>query len=525
VQAESEVSAINMVLGAAACGIPALTSSSSCGISLMQEGISYMAGSQIPGVIVNMQRGGPGLGDIGPSQGDYFQAVKGGGHGDHRNLVIAPSTAQECYDFMFRAFALAFKYANPVMVLGDAIVGQIKEPVRRVPPKDAVPAEDLAALAAPWRMEGFGRRGPNAAPRLLKSVYLAEGALAERNRMLMRKYESMKADCAFECVDTDDAELIVVAFGSIARIARSAIRQLRAEGHKVGLFRPITLFPFPEEALRALAPGTAFSGYGAEHGADGGRRSPVPFRPAGGIARIRAVARRYAGAVHRRRCPARPHAAGPQGELIMQAQELDALRPAEGESLVFDTNPVLNERPTHYCPGCHHGIAHRLVTEVLHELGVAERTILVASVGCATFTYDYFNVDGLEAPHGRACAVATGVRRARPDSVVFTYQGDGDMAAIGMAESLHAANRGEKDHRRLHQQHGVRHDRRSDGPHHAGGAKDHHFAAGALGQQRGRAYPHGRNYGPAGRCGILRPLLAGFGQARARVQKGVAQGL
>ena len=128
----------------------------------------------------------------------------------------------------------------------------------------------------------------------------------------------------------------------------------------------------------------------------------------------------------------------------MQAQELDALRPAEGESLVFDTNPVLNERPTHYCPGCHHGIAHRLVSEVLHELGVADRTILVAAVGCATFTYDYFNVDGLEAPHGRACAVATGVRRARPDSVVFTYQGDGDMAAIGMAESMHAANRGEK---------------------------------------------------------------------------------
>ena len=120
------------------------------------------------------------------------------------------------------------------------------------------------------------------------------------------------------------------------------------------------------------------------------------------------------------------------------------MRPAEGESLVFDTNPVLNERPTHYCPGCHHGIAHGLVSEVLHELGVAERTILVASVGCATFTYDYFNVDGLEAPHGRACAVATGVRRARPDAVVFTYQGDGDMAAIGMAESLHAANRGEK---------------------------------------------------------------------------------
>ena len=129
----------------------------------------------------------------------------------------------------------------------------------------------------------------------------------------------------------------------------------------------------------------------------------------------------------------------------MHAHELEqALVPQDGETLVFDTNPVLNERVTHYCPGCHHGIAHRLVSEVLHELGVADRTILVASVGCATFTYDYFNVDGLEAPHGRACAVATGVRRARPESVVFTYQGDGDLASIGTAEIVHAAHRGEK---------------------------------------------------------------------------------
>lgn len=128
----------------------------------------------------------------------------------------------------------------------------------------------------------------------------------------------------------------------------------------------------------------------------------------------------------------------------MHAHELEqALVPQDGETLVFDTNPVLNERVTHYCPGCHHGIAHRLVSEVLHELGVADRTILVASVGCATFTYDYFNVDGLEAPHGRACAVATGMKRANPDTLVFTYQGDGDFASIGMAESIHAANRGE----------------------------------------------------------------------------------
>ena len=232
VQAESEVAAINMLLGAGACGIPA--------------------------VIVNMERGGPGLGDIGPSQGDYFQAVKGGGHGDHRNLVLAPSTAQECYDMMFLAFALAFKYANPVMLLGDAIVAQIKEPVRRQPPADALSPEALAELAAPWRMEGYGKRGPGARPRLLKSVYLAEGALAARNRLLMEKYAAMQAEACAECWNTDDAELVVVAFGSMARIARSAIRKLREEGLKAGLFRPKTLYPFPAGALRALAPGRRF---------------------------------------------------------------------------------------------------------------------------------------------------------------------------------------------------------------------------------------------------------------------------
>ena len=258
VQAESEVAAVNMLLGAGACGVPAMTSSSGCGLSLMQEGISYMAGSHVPGVLVNMQRGGPGLGDIGPSQGDYFQAVKGGGHGDHRNLVLAPSTAQECYDFMFRAFALAFKYANPVLILGDAIVGQIKEPVRRMPPSDAVPAEALIRSTASWRMEGYGRRGPDGRPRLLKSVYLAEGALAERNRLLAQKYASMRAECAWECVQTEDADLVVVAFGSVARIARSAMRSLRRDGHRVGLFRPVTLYPFPAEALAALAPGRRF---------------------------------------------------------------------------------------------------------------------------------------------------------------------------------------------------------------------------------------------------------------------------
>ncbi|MDR1778103.1 MAG: 3-methyl-2-oxobutanoate dehydrogenase subunit VorB [Desulfovibrio sp.] len=255
VQAESEVGAVNMLLGAGACGVLAMTSSSSCGISLMQEGISYMAGSHIPGVIVNMSRGGPGLGDIGPSQGDYFQAVKGGGHGDHRNLVLAPSTAQECYDFMFMAFALAFAYRNPVMILGDAIVGQIKEPIRRTAPEGASTPEHLRSLVQDLRIEGYGARGENAPPRLLKSVYLAEGALAQRNRLLQQKYAAMRKDARYAGEELDDAELVVVAFGSIGRITSSAIRGLRKEGRKIGLFRPITLYPFPGEALRIHARG------------------------------------------------------------------------------------------------------------------------------------------------------------------------------------------------------------------------------------------------------------------------------
>jgi len=249
VQAESEIGSINMLLGAGACGIPAMTSSSSPGIALMQEGLSYMACSMLPGVIVNMQRGGPGLGGIGPSQGDYFQAVKGGGHGDHRNLVLAPSGVQECYDMMFDAFRLAFAYRNPVMVLGDAMVAQIKEPLRRARPENAPGFEGLTRSATPWRVEGCEGR----AKRLLKSVYLADGELAARNEALRIKYADMRKEVRFQAVDLETARLVVVAFGSMGRIAHSAVRTLRAQGHLVGLLRPLTLFPFPDEAIAALA--------------------------------------------------------------------------------------------------------------------------------------------------------------------------------------------------------------------------------------------------------------------------------
>jgi len=246
VQAESEVAASNMLLGAGAAGVRAMTSSSSPGLSLKQEAISYMAGSEIPAVIVNMSRGGPGLGDIGPSQGDYFQSTRGGGHGDYRLFVLAPSGAQEAYDMTYEAFDLAFAFRNPVLILGDAIVGQMKEPITPRPPRKDDPAEGLD-----WRLEGFEKGSRK--NRIIKSLFLNDGELAGQNKHLQAKYETWKKLVRAESFDTDDAELVVVAFGSIGRIAKNAVRNLRAKGKKVGLFRPKTLYPFPAAQLERLA--------------------------------------------------------------------------------------------------------------------------------------------------------------------------------------------------------------------------------------------------------------------------------
>ena len=243
VQAESEVAAANMLLGAAAAGIRAMTSSSSPGVSLKQEALSYMAGSELPAVIVNMSRGGPGLGDIGPSQGDYFQSTRGGGHGDYRLLVLAPATAQEAYDLVIKAFDLAFLYRNPVMILGDAILGQMKEGITPWIPKQQTGGEES------WCLTG----AENRKPRLLKSLFLDEGALAGQNLRLKEKYERMRAEIDQELFMTEDAELVVVAFGSIARIVKSTVRNLRQKGYKVGLMRPVTLYPFPDQPLLELA--------------------------------------------------------------------------------------------------------------------------------------------------------------------------------------------------------------------------------------------------------------------------------
>lgn len=239
IQAESEIASINMLLGAGATGARAMTSSSSPGISLKQEGISYMAGSEIPGVIVNMSRSGPGLGGIAPSQGDYFQATKGGGHGDYRVLVLAPYSVQELYDLTLKAFDLADKYRNPVMILGDAMIGQMKEPLVEHEPDAKVETNK------DWVLTGADGREP----RLIKSLYLKEGELTEHNWKLFKKYQAMEQDVMYEEYMLDDAKLVVTAFGSVARIIKSSIRMAREEGLLAGLLRPITLFPFPKKAL------------------------------------------------------------------------------------------------------------------------------------------------------------------------------------------------------------------------------------------------------------------------------------
>jgi 2-oxoglutarate ferredoxin oxidoreductase subunit alpha len=244
IQAESEVASINMLLGASAAGARAMTSSSSPGISLMQEGISYLAGSELPAVIVNITRSGPGLGGISASQGDYFQATRGGGHGDYRTLVLAPHSVQEMHDLTFLAFDLADKYRNPAVVLGDAVLGQMQETMidrayhpMKLPPKD-------------WTLAGAAERKP----RLIKSLYLKEGEMEQHNWKLFDKYRRMKSEeVRYEISQEVDARLMVVAFGTAARVSKTAIRLARTEGLKVGLFRPITLFPFPEQALRQLS--------------------------------------------------------------------------------------------------------------------------------------------------------------------------------------------------------------------------------------------------------------------------------
>ena len=250
-QAESEVASINMLYGGGGSGKRVMTSSSSPGVSLMQEGISYMAGAEVPGLIVNVQRGGPGLGTIQPSQSDYFQSTRGGGNGDYNVIVLAPASVQEMADFVDLSFTLAFRYRNPVMMLADGVIGQMMEKVV-LPPYKPRRTEEEIAKECPWAANGHGLKQRD--PQVITSLELDPAKMEAKNLHLQEKYRQAKErEVRYEAKQLEDAEYVIVAFGSAARISQKAIELARKRGIKVGLFRPITLWPFPEKEIGALA--------------------------------------------------------------------------------------------------------------------------------------------------------------------------------------------------------------------------------------------------------------------------------
>jgi pyruvate/2-oxoacid:ferredoxin oxidoreductase alpha subunit len=243
-QAESEVAAINMVYGAAASGARVMTASSGPGLSLMQEGMSYIAGAELPCVIVDVVRGGPGLGNIAPEQSDYFAMVKGGGHGNYHNIVLAPASVQEMADLTVLAFELADKYRNPAVILADGFIGQMMEPLD-------LEYRDVVAPEKPWAVKGT----PETRKNLVSSIFLEPDDLEAHQRHLEGKYKQAQQEARWELYDTQDADILLVGYGITSRILRSAVEAARAEGQRVGLFRPISLWPFPSEALRKAAAG------------------------------------------------------------------------------------------------------------------------------------------------------------------------------------------------------------------------------------------------------------------------------
>ena len=251
-QAESETASINMLYGGAACGKKVMTSSSSPGISLMAEGISYLAGSELPCLIVNVVRGGPGLGTIQPAQSDYFQATKGGGHGDYHLIVLSPASVQEMNDFVDLAFELAFKYRNPAMILTDGIIGQMMEKVELSPMKPRWTDAEINKISGDWATTG---KSANRKSHIITSLSLDPGVQERFNQKLIKKYDEIREkEIRFEKIHCEDAEYLLVAYGAMSRICQEAVDMARAEGIKLGLFRPISLFPYPIKPLQELQP-------------------------------------------------------------------------------------------------------------------------------------------------------------------------------------------------------------------------------------------------------------------------------
>lgn len=249
-QAESEIASINMIYGAAATGKKVMTSSSSPGISLMMEGISYIAGAELPCLVVNVQRGGPGLGTIQPSQADYFQAVKGGGHGDYKMIVLAPSSVQEMHDFVDLAFEMAFKYRNPAMILTDGAIGQMMEKVELSDFKPRWTDVEIVEKFGSWATTG---KPPTRKQNIITSLEMDSLKMERNNLRFQEKYRKLEAEeQRFEAIQCEDAEYVLVAFGTSSRVCQKAVEMAREEGIKVGLLRPITLYPFPKKAIASM---------------------------------------------------------------------------------------------------------------------------------------------------------------------------------------------------------------------------------------------------------------------------------
>ncbi len=247
-QAESEIAAINMVYGGAGCGKAVMTSSSSPGVSLKQEGISYLAGAELPCLIINVMRGGPGLGTIQPSQADYFQTVKGGGHGDYRLITLAPASVQEMADFVGLGFELAFKYNNPAIILADGVIGQMMEKVV-LPPFQKRRTEEEIRKNCPWAALG---KTADRKRNVITSLELDPAVMEENNIRFQKKYKIIeKEEVRYEEINCEDADYLIVAFGSMARICQKTIEMAQEQGIKIGLLRPITLWPFPSQAIAA----------------------------------------------------------------------------------------------------------------------------------------------------------------------------------------------------------------------------------------------------------------------------------
>ncbi len=454
-----------MLYGAASAGVRAMTASSGPGISLMQEGISYMAGAELPCVIADITRGGPGLGNIAAEQSDYHQVVKGGGHGSYRTIVLAPHSVQEMADLTALAFELADRYRNPVVILADGFIGQMMEPVE-------FPQVATAPRLPEWAVAGTAESRGN----LITSLHLECDELEKHIRALEAKYKvAEQHEARAEEWFAEDAEIVLVGYGIVGRILKAVTTEARADGLKVGLLRPITLYPFPTAQFQRLAARRArLCSCGDEQRPNAGGR-----KAGARTARGRSSSSIAWAATCRRTkrcsnlCANRRGASGCRGELSkrsgwqMSSEPITEYTVSHGKAKAFYERYERKEEmqhQTHFCPGCGHGQVHKMLAKAIDDLGVQDRTILVGPVGCGVFTYYYFDVGNVSGRARTRAGRGHGHETQPPRK--HRHQLPGRRRSRGHrigGNSAHRQSR-RKHHRDLHQQRRLQHDRRTVAP-------------------------------------------------------------